>query len=85
MLHASIAHYTRPYGQMHAIARRVWHALTLDPRSSYREISRATGIPLTSVRMAVDRLIASGYIERSPRRSRTCVVVVPFAEVRRCD
>ena len=65
--------------------RRVWAYVTLHPRASLAEISRALGYdkPNGSVVAALSALNAAGYIQTMPGLSRARTVLIPFVVMMR--
>jgi predicted transcriptional regulator len=62
--------------------RRVWAALTEQPDATYRELAQQTGLPLSVVRAAVERLEKAGYVEADPVVARGRRVLVPLYDTR---
>jgi DNA-binding MarR family transcriptional regulator len=58
--------------------RRVGAALSHQPDASYRELATQTGLPLSVVRAAVERLEKAGYVEADPMVARGRRVLVPL-------
>lgn len=58
--------------------RRVWAAVTRNPRASKRELSEELGLSFGAIGGALRLLKDAGYINFPKRKSRAITVIVPF-------